>query len=112
MKKVTLIAFVVVVLSCGIVWTGAMPTTPARDYEVLNLKVLKVFSAKDGEAWFRAYMVKWKDQEVIVDDTLAKTNYNEGDTIRVLAMRNKYPNNKPGPDLLHFAVTPPPGLGE
>jgi len=75
-------------------------------YETAELKVLKVFSAKDGESIFLAYLVEWKGQEVIVDDTLAKTNYRAGDMITVLVMKQPYPQGKAAYGLLHFTVTP------
>ena len=73
----------------------------------LDLKVLKVFAAKDGEAIFRAYLVKWKDQEVVVSDSLAKTNYQVGDTIPVLAMNHPFPQGREQHRLLAFTVVPP-----
>jgi hypothetical protein len=69
--------------------------------------VLKVFSAKDGEAIFRAYVVEWKGQEVVVSDTLAKTKYNVGDTVGVLVMNHPFPQGKEDYRLLHFAIVPP-----
>ena len=71
-------------------------------------KVLKVFAAKDGAAIFRAYVVKWKDQEVIASDSLAKSNYKEGDTISVLAMNHPFPKGQEPHRLLAFTVVPPP----
>lgn len=72
--------------------------------ERLDLKVLKVYSAKDGEALFRAYVVNWKGQEVIVSDTLVRTKYKEGDTITVLAMNHPYPQGREPHRLLGFTV--------
>jgi hypothetical protein len=76
--------------------------------ERLQLKVLKVFAAKDGDAIFRAYLVKWKDQEIVVSDTLAKSNFKEGDTITVLAMNHPFPQAAEPYRLLSFTVVPPP----
>jgi hypothetical protein len=76
--------------------------------ERLELKVVKVFAAKDGEAIFRAYVVKWKNQEVVVSDPLAKSNYKEGDTITVLAMNQPFPQDKEPHRLLAFQLVPPP----
>ena len=50
-------------------------------------------------------MVRWKDQDVVVRDPLIQTNYQVGDTINVLVIKNKYPA-QPGPDLLSFVVVP------
>jgi hypothetical protein len=88
----------------------ATADTPARgSHERVDLKVLKVFSAKDGEAIFRAYVVEWKGQEVVVSDSLAKTRCQVDDTISVLVMKNPFPQGKEPYDLLHFTILPPPG---
>lgn len=71
-------------------------------------KVLKVFAAQDGTAIFRAYLVKWKDQEVIASDSLARSDYKEGDTITVLAMNHPFPQGKEPHRLLGFTVMPRP----
>lgn len=84
------------------------PTRPAGSHERADLKVLKVFAAKDGEAVFRAYLVEWKGQEVVAEDRLVKTKYQVGDTIAVLVMRAPFPQGKEPYDLLHFSVLPPP----
>lgn len=76
---------------------------PPQRYET---KVLKVFAAQDGEAIFRAYLVKWKDQEVIASDPLAKSNYKKGDSITILAMNHSFPRNQEMHRLLAFTVVP------
>lgn len=81
---------------------------PQISNERFDAKVLKVFSAKDGEAVFRAYQVKWKDQDVIVSDPLAKSDHKAGDTITVLAINLPYPNGHEGPRLLSFHTVPKP----
>ena len=93
---------------------AAEATPPAGERiapERLDLVVIKVYSAKDGDALFRAYVVKWKDQEVIVSDTLVRTNYKEGDTIPVLAMNHPFPRGQEAHRLLAFTVVPPPPSG-
>jgi hypothetical protein len=104
-KKLLLVVAVTFVI-CTVGWSGARPLTPQEGWRE-KLKVLKVFSARDGEAVFREYLVNWKDQEVVVRDPLIKTNYQVGDTITVLVIKNKYPQGQPGPDLLSFVVAPP-----
>jgi len=79
--------------------------------ERLELTVLKVYAATDGKAKFRAYVVKWKDQEVIVSDSLVRTNYAVGDTIPVLAMNHPFPQNAEERRLLAFTVGPTPRSG-
>jgi hypothetical protein len=76
--------------------------------ERLEVKVLKVFAAKDGDAIFRSYLIKWKNQEVVVSDPLATSNYKEGDTITVLTMNLPFPQNKEAHRLLAFTVVSPP----
>src|SRR5689334_5008694 len=56
-------------------------------YDVVQLPVLKIFTAKDGEHSFLAYLVKWKGAEVVVSDTLARSSYKVGDTLPVLVMK-------------------------
>ncbi len=88
-----------------------VPATPPVDtskgwHEAINTKVVQVFSAKDGDAIFRAYVVEYKGQQVIASDPLAKTNYKVGDTVRVLVMSHPYPQNREPYGLLAFSVTP------
>lgn len=74
--------------------------------ERFTLKVVRVYSATDGTARFRAYVVKWKDQEVVVSDTLARTDYKVGDEIPVLAMNHPFPRGHEPHRLLGFTVIP------
>ncbi len=84
-----------------------MPSTmETGTHATVQLKVLNVFSAQDGDAIFRAYLVEWNGQEVIVEDTLAKTNYQVGEMMNVLVMKSPYPKNQEPHGLLHFAVVP------
>jgi hypothetical protein len=95
---------------CAGAAVSAQPQFPADAEKIpperFEAKVLKVFAAKDGKAVFRAYLVKWKDQEVIVSDPLAKSDYMEGDTISVLAMNHPFPQGKESHRLLAFTVVP------
>jgi hypothetical protein len=76
---------------------------PPQSFEA---KVLKVFAARDGEAIFRAYVVAWKEQEVIVSDPLARSDYKEGDPITVLVLNLPYPQGRESYRLLAFSVVP------
>src|SRR5437870_10995530 len=78
MTKKALLVFAMTILLCAFGWSVARPPTPEEGWENAQLQVLKVFSARDGDAIFRAYMVNWKGQEVVVRDTLAKTDYHVG----------------------------------
>jgi hypothetical protein len=70
--------------------------------ERIETDVLRVFAAKDGNAVFRAYLIKWKGQKVIISDPLAKTDFKVRDKVTVLVMNHPYPRGKAGPSLLHF----------
>lgn len=76
-------------------------------WKYVELEVLKVYSALDGDAIYRSYLVKWKDQEVVVTDTLVRTEYKEGDKITIVAMAHSYPNGDEDYGLLSFEVAPP-----
>lgn len=49
--------------------------------------VLKVYSTKDGEHKFIAYLVKWGNIEAIVSDPLAWSDFKVGDTIKSMAQK-------------------------
>ena len=74
-------------------------------HERAEVKITKVLSAKDGVAVFRAYLVNWKGQEVVVQDPLAQTEYKVGDMAPVLVMWLPNPA-KPGTELLNFQAVP------
>ena len=85
---------------------SAETVSPSSSDETFKAEVLKVFSAKDGDALFRAYLVKWKGQETIASDPLVMSDYSVGETIKVLALNLPYPKGKRGPRLLNFQVAP------
>ncbi|MCX6952827.1 MAG: hypothetical protein NTV51_11770 [Verrucomicrobia bacterium] len=75
--------------------------------ERVELKVQKVLAAQDREFVYRAYLVEWHGQEVVVRDALAKTKYRPNDMITVLVMRHPYPQGKEDYGLLSFEIVPP-----
>ena len=85
---------------------AAPPASSPGTHETFKAEVLKVFSATDSNAVFRAYLVKWKGQEVIVSDPLVSSDYRAGDTVSVLAMNQPFPQGQAKPRLLHFVITP------
>jgi len=87
--------------------SSSPPASSPGSHETFTSEVLKVFSATDSNAVFRAYLVKWKGQEVVASDPLVTTEYRVGDTATVLAMNLPFPNGKPGPALLAFQITAP-----
>jgi hypothetical protein len=77
--------------------------------EVVQAPILKVYTAVDGKHRFVAYLVKWKNSEVIVSDPLSQSNYKVGDKISFLAQRTSV--EKPGGgtiDTLSFTLSRPP----
>ena len=56
-------------------------------YDTETATVEKVFAATDGEHRFVAYQVTWQGAEVIVSDTLARSDFKVGDTITFLSQR-------------------------
>ncbi len=106
MKKRALLVATIVTLLFTVYWTAANTSTTKGDHERASLKVLKVFDSHDGDHLFRAYLVKWKDQEVIAEDTLVRTNYHEGDMAPILVMRSRHPDEKVTTGLLRFSVVP------
>ena len=83
----------------------ADPSSVQERHERVELKISKVFSAKDGVAVCRAYLVNWKGQEVVAQDPLAETDYKVGDTAPVLVMWISHPK-RAGTELLDFQILP------
>ena len=77
-------------------------------HETFKAEVLKVFSATDSNAVFRAYLVKWKGQEVIVSDPLVASDHRVGDTVSVIAINQPFPRDQAKPRLLNFQMLPGP----
>ncbi|MFZ2653415.1 MAG: hypothetical protein WAX69_00735, partial [Victivallales bacterium] len=69
-----------------------MPPRPTMAKpEMIEAQVLKVYSSEDDGARFKAYVVKWKDAEVVVTDPMGTSAKKEGDTIKVAVMRMEMP---------------------
>ncbi len=60
--------------------------------EIMETKILKVYSAESKGARFRAYLIKWNDAEVIVNDIMGNSDRKEGDMIKVLVQRMELPD--------------------
>jgi hypothetical protein len=80
--------------------TNTVP--PPVEPERVDATIIKVYSAQDGDARFRAYAVKWNNQEIVMVDPLSNTLYKEGDTIRVYVLRQTIGTLH----LLKFSMTP------
>ena len=72
----------------------------AGDIERSDCKIIKVYSAQQGAAKFRAYAVTWKNQEIVVLDYSACSSHKEGETVPVYAFRRKSTNG----DILRFSL--------
>ncbi|MHB8898314.1 MAG: tetratricopeptide repeat protein [Thermoguttaceae bacterium] len=77
------------------------PTGAQGNFDIDRAPVLKVISAEKDGYRFVAYLVKWKDFDVIVSDPLARTNFRAGDVITFVAQRVSEPQ---GTSALRFIV--------
>jgi len=84
--------------------TNEMPVKLKGNFETVQTKVLKVFAVEDNEAKFRAYLVKWKDFEVIVQDPLARTDKKEGELITFMVNRSELSQGEQKSSLLSFVI--------
>lgn len=70
----------------------ALPVGMKTSSETLQGEILKVYAADDEGLHFRAYVVHWKDREVIVSDMLGTSDKKEGDTITFMVHRMEMPH--------------------
>ena len=81
-------------LTCAVGLAFSVPSLAAprssadQWHEQAELRITKIYSAKDGAATFNGYVVIWKGQEVVVNDSMAKWDFRVGDTIPVLVFRS------------------------
>lgn len=87
---------------CVSAQTPLPPTDAQSTFDLVEAPVLKVFTAKEESHEFIAYLVKWKDFEVIVSDPLARSRYREGDTIRFMAQKLSIPSSPIEVSTLNF----------
>jgi hypothetical protein len=87
-------------------WAAERESPKLTDYQITRLKVVKVYYAKDGDAIFRAYAVKWKGQEAIASDDLAVTRYKVGDTINVMVITSPTHNGEGKEGIVQFRTSP------
>jgi len=104
------LALLLLVLSLPLTGAGdPSPTPPDVEpskgwREPIETKVAQVFTARDGDAIFRAYVVDYKGQRVIASDVLATSNYKIGDTIRVFVTSRPPRQGKEPYGMLAFQV--------
>ncbi|MBI5381328.1 MAG: hypothetical protein HZA31_05460 [Opitutae bacterium] len=78
-------------------------------HEFFTSKVVKVLSFSEGSAEYQAYVVTWKDHEVVVAapfNGLASKTYKVGDTVRCVMRQQSLPARDKANDRLFFEVAP------
>ena len=109
-KRTILIRWVIVMGSMA--WFGAtsvLAQTPQAadvqsNFDTVEAPVLKVYSAEEGGHRFVAYLVKWKDSEVVVSDPLARSQFHEGDKITFMAQKVSLPGSPMKVSSLNFML--------
>ncbi|NBC66715.1 MAG: hypothetical protein GVY07_13795 [Bacteroidetes bacterium] len=74
-----------------------LPEGMKGGYEMKKGEILKVYSAEEGGATFRAYVVEWNGSEVVVSDPLGSTDKKAGEVISFMA--NRVEMNQQGRDI-------------
>ena len=92
--------------------TPPLPKGTQSTFDTVEAPVLKVFSAEQDGHRFIAYLVKWKDFDVIVSDPLGRSNFRDGDKIRFLAQRVSLQNKPIGVSSLNFTLLMAPSTAE
>lgn len=82
----------------------ALPIGMTGGYETAQSKIVKVYSAEQEGARFRAYVVNWKGNEVIVSDMLGETDKKVGEDITFMAQRIEIPQDDEKIRLLQFMI--------
>src|SRR5437773_1514561 len=92
MKTIFLALLITAALTQSL-WAQQFPTPPGAKGagDKGEAEIIKVYSMEDQGATFRAYVVKYKGNEVIVGDQLAQTNKKVGEKITFLATRVEVP---------------------
>jgi uncharacterized glyoxalase superfamily protein PhnB len=76
-------------------------TTSAKgNFEIFQVKVVKVFTAEDNGVKFRAYEVKWKGFDVVISDTMGDVDAQEGESLTFMVIRS----SGMAPPTLHFTA--------
>ena len=111
MKAVFMVALAMVVMSVSALASEKeqshhpmMPPGMTGSYETVQAQVLRVFAADDNGARFRAYLVRWKDFEVVVSDPLGTTDKRDGEMITFIAQRIEMPEGDRKISVLQFMI--------
>ena len=78
---------------------------PGMKVEQAEAEILKVYSMEDQGAEFRAYVVKYKGNEVIVSDDMAMTSKQVGEKIKFTVFRQETAAGTIKINMLKFTVT-------
>ena len=73
-------------------------------FDTVEAPVLKVYSAEEGGHRFVAYVVKWKNSEVVVCDPSARSQFQEGDDITFMAQKVSLPGSPMEVSSLNFIL--------
>src|SRR5437764_264274 len=108
MKTILLATVLTAVMASGLKAQQRTPPAPPPGMktksETGEAEVLKVYSSADQGAAFRAYVVKYKGNEVVISDDLAVTNRNVGDKIKFMVMRVDAPLGEKKVSALQFKI--------
>jgi hypothetical protein len=108
MNKILLASLMVVLFGSGTQaqQPPAMPPGATGKAEMSEAEILKVYTMQDQGATFRAYVVKYKGNEVVVSDDLATTTKKVGDKVTMMATRVELPLPTGKIHTLNFKVMP------
>ena len=109
MKQVTLSCIAILIVTTMLLAQDTkqikgMPEGTSGSYSTQTARIEKVFAATQNGARFRAYQVKWMNQDVIVSDTLVTTDLKKGDTISFMAQSMELPLGNEKIKVLQFMV--------
>ncbi len=76
-------------------------------FETVESPVMKVFSAEQDGARFRAYAVEWKGQEVVILDLSGRSERSVGDTVRFMVQHSAGGEGGSGPQLRFILLDTP-----
>jgi len=79
-------------------WSKEQAQRARKEYHRVDLDVLRVFSAKRGEAVFHAYHSRWKGQDIVVIDSLSRSPLKKGGVLPVIIGRAEYPPGREPPN--------------
>ena len=81
-------------------------TNVLSSFDTVKAPVLKVYSAEEAGHRFVAYLVKWKNSEIIVSDPLARSHFQEGDNISFIVQKVSLPGSTIKVSSLNFTLLP------